>query len=129
MAASIQNPVPVAIIASATISFTSSVYTSSNLKDSLTQIPICDAATFFLDVTNNIANTNLGSNGTSSIVNVMIDTSPDNGTSWLPAYKFVQVTTSANQQRLDVRLDGLGLSEVGAISSLMLGTGTAASIS
>lgn len=121
-------PIPVALLASGTVTFTSSIFSGASLKDTASNLPLCDSATFILDVTQNASATAAqGGTAAAPVVNVYIDTSPDNGTTWFPAYAFVQVTASANQQRIDVRTDGVGLSEVGAISSLALGTGTTVS--
>ncbi len=126
MAGSNYNGIPVALVASATLAFTSSTFATANLKDSLTPIPVCDAATFILDVTMMQGVVANGSNGAPTNCLVVIDTSPDGGTTWYPAYEFTQVTGSSMQQRLDVRLDGIGITEVGANTSLGVGSTTAA---
>ncbi len=89
---------------------------TANLKDTTTPIPACDAATFILDVT---AQTN---NGTADNLQVLIDTSPDGGTTWYAAYAFAAVTGSTGQQRLDIRTDGVGLSEVGSTTANLKAT-------
>ena len=122
MSGSTQIPISIAMVASATVSFTSSVYTSSNLKDALNAVPLCDCAAFYLDVTNNVGF--FGNTLAPGPNLVSIETSYDNGANWYPAFNFVQVTTSANQQRIDVRIDGIGFTEAGTNTSVAVGTAT-----
>jgi|SRR5581483_1934793 len=108
MASQLFNGTPVPLSASATVT------TSSNggtLKNGSGSFPVCEAAAIILDVT---ALATTGFNWGAVTLDVFIDTSVDNGTTWYAAYRFAQVTTSTKQQRLDIRDTGIGVSEVGA---------------
>lgn len=87
---------------------------TGNLKDSTAyggSIAICEAVTLWLNVT---ANTGTGGTNYSW---VELQTSPDGGTTWLPAARFTQVTTSTATHCLNLRTNGIGANEAAAQTS------------
>lgn len=84
---------------------------TGNLKDSATPFPICQAFALILDVTASSSPTTL---------DVGVETSIDGGTTWYAAYEFTQIgAVSTAKRRLDVRDTGIGITEVGADTSIV----------
>lgn len=84
---------------------------TGNLKDATAYggaIAACEAVSLWLVVT---ANAGTGGANTAWIE---LQTSPDGGTTWLPAERFAQVTTSTATHCLNFRTNGLGMNEVAA---------------
>lgn len=107
MAGQTYNGIPVSLVASAVKSASGN---SGSLKNTSTPIPTFQAAAFILDVTASSSPTTL---------DVLIETSVDNGTTWYLAWEFTQIgAVSTAQRRLDVRSTGIGITEVGADTSI-----------
>jgi hypothetical protein len=103
MAGQLFNGIPIPLVASAAVTTSSN---SGNLKNTSLAFPICEAAAIILDVT--------ALAGVSGVtLDVDIQTSPDNGTTWYTAFEFANVATSTAQRRLDIRDSGIGITEVG----------------
>ncbi len=103
MAGSLFNGVPIPLVASAAVTTSTA---TANLKITALAFPEADAATIILDVTSLTG-------GFGATLDVDIQTSPDNGTTWYTAYEFANVSTSTAQRRLNIRSTGLGNTEVG----------------
>ena len=110
MATAVSRGVPIALLAAAARTTSSN---SGNLKDTSAAIPACEAVAFLLDVT-----ALSGTGSPAPVLDVWIDTSPDNGTTWFTAFKFAQVTTSTGARRLNVRTTGIGITEAGTEASV-----------
>lgn len=106
MAGELFNGIPVPLVASVT---KTSTLTGATLKNTSTPFPVCQAAAIILDVT--------AASGTSPTLDVAIETSPDNGTTWYAAYEFTQMT-STGTRRMDIRDIGIGITEVGSEVSI-----------
>jgi hypothetical protein len=106
------NGMPVTLLASAARTTSSN---TGNLKNTTANFPVCEAAALILDVT--------ALAGVSGVtLDVFIDTSIDGGTTWYPAYEFTNIASSTLTRRLDIRDTGIGVTEVGADTSLAVGS-------
>ena len=101
---SVPSRIPVVVSALVTTSSN-----SGNLKNTVSQLPICDAVTLILDVTTHAQTTAFPS------FRVYIDTSPDGGTSWYPALAFANVSTSTDIQRWEGKFLGVHPSETASL--------------
>lgn len=106
-------PVPITFVASAARTTSSN---TGNLKDTSTGFPKFATGSVYLNVT---ANTATG--GVVPKLTVSIDTSPDNGTTWLNAARFAVVVGSTDTRRLDFR-NGLSIGETGTALNTTSGT-------
>lgn len=112
MAGMLFNGIPVPLVASAARTTSGN---SGTLKNTSTPFPVCSAAAIILDVT--------ASSGPTTL-DVQIDTSVDNGTTWYNAYEFTQVgAVSTATRRLDIRDTGIGITEVASEGSIALSVG------
>ena len=100
--------IPIVVLAAAARTTSSN---SGNLRGTTGNIPVADALALHL------LWTTLSGFGGAITLDVWVEDSPDGGTTWIPAYKFTQATTSAGSLRINTRTTGLGITEAGAIAT------------
>ena len=92
-------PMPIVVLASAARTSSSN---SGSLKDTATAWPTARNLTAYLNLTA------FTGSGIAATLDVIVDTSPDNGTTWLAAGIFSRITTSTAVRQLSFR-DGLAI--------------------
>lgn len=110
MAGQLFNGTAVALVASTTQTASGN---SGDLRDKPNGFKSCSAASLILDVT--------AQSGTTPTLDVLVDTSVDNGTTWYLAFGWAQVGANTGTWRLDIRDNGIGFAEVGAVSTISSG--------
>lgn len=108
----VRGGIPITLVTSAARTTSSN---SGNLKDTTANLPASGSYSIYLNVTA------LSPGGGGNRVRASIETSPDNGTTWLEAVQFadingVEITTTSAARRLDFQ-NGLAYGAAGTESS------------
>lgn len=110
MAKALYRGQPIQLLAAAARTTSSN---SGNLINTAGNVPASEAVAFHLIWTTLTAT----SGATPALtLDVWIEDSPDGGTTWIPEFKFTQVTTSSGTLRINTRTTGIGIAEVGTIA-------------